>query len=644
MKKTLAFLAMVCPMLLMAQKRTPAIDSLEKLITAQKGEALASTYSNLTWEYRQVNREQAVAYGRKAIEQSRKIKSLPNIAQAYNDLGIIYFDKENYDTAIDLYAKSLEIRRQLKDESGTARLHNKIGIVYQKQGLLEQALEHQLKALTLFEKIGDEKGISYSLNNIGIINQNLGRYPEALKYHERSIAIKEKLGDTYGLISSYVNVANIYQQHKNYPRSESYFEKALSMARGLDDKEYLSTALNNFGQLYFQTNQFEKALPMIRESFVLRKTLGDTKGMVSCLINLGEIYTAEKKYDSAKIYLQEALRRGQIAINCAPEVNHALLSLSVLYEKSGNSLAALNMYKQYAGARDSMFSENLGQKVAEMETRYKTVENEKTIQEQQFAIQQKNYWLAAVISILMLSKLVIYWYYRRYRHRQKLKLQEEITRQQDLAARAVIFAAEEERQRIARDLHDGVGQMMSAAKMNLSAFESNIPDMSRQHQVSLEKIISLVDDSCREIRHVSHNMMLSTFSKKNLAEALKDFINKIDVNALNVHLYTEGLEHKLDPNTETMLYRIIQECVNNVIKHANATTLDITVIKDKEGITAAIEDNGKGFDTTDKEKISSMGMGLKNIHTRVEYLKGTIDIDSAPGRGTVISLQIPANS
>lgn len=643
MRKTFAFLAMVCPILLMAQKSTPAIDSLEKLIPFQQGEALASTYSNLTWEYRQVNREKSIAYGQKAIEQSKKTKSLPHVAQAYNDLGIIYFDKELYDSAIGLYSKSLEIRGLLKDEPGIAKLHNKIGIVYQKQGLLELALEHQLKALALFENNNDDKGISYSLNNIGIINQNLGRYPEAIKYHERSIAIKEKLGDTYGLIGSFVNVANIYQQNKNYPKSESYYKQALSMARSLDDKEYLASTLNNFGQLYFQTNEFEKALPMIRESLLLRKKLGDTKGTVSCLINLGQIYTAEKKYDSAKLFLQEALRKGQMAVNCAPEVNQALLAMSELYEKSGNSLAALNMYKQYAVARDSMFSENLGQKVAEMETRYKTMEHQKTIQEQQFAIQQKNYWLAAVIIILMLSKLVIYWYYRRFRHRQKLKLQEEITRQQDLAARAVIIAAEEERQRIARDLHDGLGQMMSAAKMNLSAFESNLPGVSPQHHASLKQIISLVDDSCREIRQVAHNMMLTTSTQKNLAEALKEFINKIDVNALNVHLYTEGLEQKLDPGTGTMLYRIIQECVNNVIRHAQATTLDITIIKDKEGISATIEDNGRGFETTGKEKLSSMGMGLKNIHSRVEYLKGTIDIDSAPGRGTVISLQIPAN-
>ncbi|MET0462912.1 MAG: sensor histidine kinase [Chitinophagaceae bacterium] len=640
MKKSLALLVMAYPLLLKAQQTTRAIDSLEKLIPSQQGAALSATYSNLTWEYRTIDRNKAIEYGNKAIEEARSSRSATSEAQAYNDLGIIYFDKEDYDTAVDLYTKAMNIRRQLKDELGIAKLHNKIGIVYQNQGLLEQGLSHQLKALELFEKHKDDRGTSYSLNNIGTINQSLGRYAEAIRYHEQSIAIKEKIGDSYGLAGSFVNLGSIYQLSKNYPKAETYYRNAIRITRESGDKESLSTALNNLGQLFSLQGDFERAKPFVRESLTLHTQLSDTKGIVNCLITLGDIYTGQHRFDTAGIVLNQALNMARKAVNCQAEETQAMLSLSVLHEKTGNNLAALEMYKLYSGARDSLFTERLGQKVAEMETRFKTVEHEKTIQQQQFELQQKNYWLAAVISILMLSKLLIYWYYRRYKHSQKIRLQEEISRQQALSAKAVIIAAEEERQRIARDLHDGVGQMMSAAKMNLSAFESNLPNTSKEHQSSLEKIMTLVDESCREIRQVSHNMMLTTSFKKSFGEALKDFINKIDHNTLNIHLYTEGLDQPLDASTEAMLYRIIQECVNNVIKHAHATILDISIIRDADGISATIEDNGRGFDT--KEKARSGGMGLKNIHTRIEYLKGNIDIDSFPGRGTVISLQIPA--
>jgi signal transduction histidine kinase len=208
-----------------------------------------------------------------------------------------------------------------------------------------------------------------------------------------------------------------------------------------------------------------------------------------------------------------------------------------------------------------------------------------------------------------------------------------------MATRAVLEAEEAERQRIAKDLHDGVGQMISAAKMNLSAVESGLNLQTAEQKLAFENIIQLVDDSCKEVRSVSHNMMPNALLKNNLAAAIREFIDKLDQRVIKVHLYAKGLEERLDLNIETILYRVIQECVNNVIKHSGADTLDITIIKEPAELTATIEDNGNGFDTSDKEKFE--GIGLKNMRTRVEYLKGTIDVDSAPGHGTVVALHIP---
>ena len=241
-----------------------------------------------------------------------------------------------------------------------------------------------------------------------------------------------------------------------------------------------------------------------------------------------------------------------------------------------------------------------------------------------------------MVSLSLLGTLLGISYYRRARLRQRARHQTELLRQQDAATRAVIEAEETERQRIAKDLHDGVGQMMSAAKMNLVAF-------GRAHGVGDEhdwdNIISLVDDSCREVRAVSHNMMPNALLKGSLAAALREFLTKVDGRALRVNLYTEGLDERLDATTETVLYRVIQECVNNVIKHAAAATLDVSVVRDEAGISITIEDDGRGFDPgigRDAE-----GLGLKNIRTRVEYLKGIMEVDSAPGRGTVVMLNVP---
>jgi signal transduction histidine kinase len=242
--------------------------------------------------------------------------------------------------------------------------------------------------------------------------------------------------------------------------------------------------------------------------------------------------------------------------------------------------------------------------------------------------------------LILLAGLLGYSQYKRFRLKKESQLQAEILKQQEMKAKAILEAEENERQRIAKDLHDGVGQMMSAAKMNLSAIESEINFTDESQKQSFEKIIALVDDSCREVRTVSHIMMPNALLKSNLPNAIHEFVNKLSNKSLRVQVYTEGLDEKLDSNLETVLYRVIQECVHNTIKHAGATTLDISLIRDKDGISGTIEDNGKGFDPADKENFE--GIGLRNIITRIEYLRGTVDFDSAPGRGTLIALHVPA--
>jgi signal transduction histidine kinase len=212
-------------------------------------------------------------------------------------------------------------------------------------------------------------------------------------------------------------------------------------------------------------------------------------------------------------------------------------------------------------------------------------------------------------------------------------------RQQEEATSAVLQAEEGERQRIAKDLHDGVGQLMSAAKMNLNAYRSETRFESAGQQKSFDRVIALIDESCTEVRSVSHNLMPNALLKRSLASAIREFISQLDQRQLAVNLYTEGLDQRLGQDIEAVLYRVIQECVNNVIRHAGASALDISILKDDKELTATIEDNGKGFDAG--REGAEDGIGLKNIRARIQYLKGTVEWDSAPGRGTLVAIYLP---
>ncbi len=624
---------------LVAQKNKTVIDSLEKMALVQKDSQLVQVYNELTWEYRLVNRDKAIQFGNKAIDEAKKTNYPKGLAQAYNDLGILLYDQEKYDSAIAFYQQSSQIRKQLNDGLGMAKLYNKIGIVFQKKGVFDKALENQLLALELFTKYKNDVGVSYSLNNIGILHQNMGRYDEAIKYQLQSIEIKERMKDNYGLAGSFVNIANIYKIKGDGEKATEFYNKAITISRAIEDKEYLANALNNIGALYNEKKKYKEALNAITESLQLRKELKDTKGQVSCMNNIGMIYQKQNRLDSSVAILQNALAIGKAAVNCLPEINQTYFNLSTSYEAMNNKEEALTMYKLYASTKDSLYTDNLGERFAELETRYQTLEKEKEIQQKNYIITKKNYWIIGFAGFILLSSLLAFSYYRRYKMKQEANMQKEVLKQQELSTRAVLQAEENERQRIAKDLHDGVGQIMSAAKMNLSSFENDLQFKDEEQKLSFERIISLVDEGCREVRSVSHQMMPNVLLKSGLGKAVAEFLDKIDQKVLKVNLHTEGLNEHIEATTEIVLYRVLQESVNNVIKHSGASELDLSLIKDADGISATIEDNGHGFDS--KHLSEKAGIGLKNMKARVEYLKGTIDFDSSPGRGTVVAIHIP---
>jgi two-component system NarL family sensor kinase len=712
MKKTiLPLLCLLLAIAVNAQRNKPIIDSIERVIKTQTDTTLVKSYSELTWQYRLVNRQKAVDYGLKAIALGRKLNFQKGLAQAYNDLGIIYYDKENYDSSILLYQEGMKIREQLHDELGMARLYNKIGIVYQKQGKFGDALYNQQYALALFEKTGDNIGISYSLNNIGILQQNLGRYDEAINYHNQSIAIKKKLNDRAGILQSYINVANIFKIKEEFDKAETYYIQAVDLARQIGNKEYLSNGLNNLGDLYSRKKNYAKAEQLTKESYELRASTNDTKGIASCLNNWGDILIELKKYDSADLVLHKGEQIAKNGVNTKSELILIYQTLSKLYERKGDATNSLDYYKKYAAFKDSLFNDGLSSKFAELETKYNTLEKEKLIQQQKSTLTKKLYELSQQnlqlsqnqlqiasneleiqrqnetileqrldstqheqriqslqkqgqiddleiknqkllvnkrnITIIVISILTVMFillgisFYRRYKLKKEKQLQEEVFKQQELATKAILEAEENERKRIAGDLHDGVGQLMSAAKMNLSAIEAEIPFANEDQRRVYAKAQVLVDESCKEVRSVSHNMMPNALLKSGLASAVREFLNQIDGRVIKVDLYTEGLSERIDANIETVLYRVIQESVNNVIKHSGANHLDISLIKDEDGIAATIEDNGKGFDISDRNKFD--GIGLKNIKTRIEYLKGTVEWNSSAGKGTLVAIHVPVS-
>jgi len=315
----------------------------------------------------------------------------------------------------------------------------------------------------------------------------------------------------------------------------------------------------------------------------------------------------------------------------------ALQIMSNAWEAKGNLLKSLQYKNEMLILKDSISNIEHKQTINILKDNYAAEKQAKEyiIQKAKIAKQQFIIIGISIVSIFIITILTLI--NKRKQYLLNTKMQSAILEHKSIAANAILEAEEKERKRIASDLHDGIGQMMSAVKMNLSGLATKINWQNTHEKNLLDKSIALVDESCKEVRTVSHNLMPNALLKSGLSSAVKTFLDRIDHQKLKVHLYTEGLEQRLNNNIEIVLYRAIQEIVNNVIKHANANHLDISLIKDTDGINCTIEDNGIGFSPT---KIQA-GIGLKNIKSRIDYLNGTVEWDTAIGKGTLVAIHIP---
>ena len=514
-----------------------------------------------------------------------------HIAQAY------YF-KGNYNAAAKYLYASVAVLETTPDKRSLANSYNGLAKLYRKTKDLPRSLENYDMAMNIFRSLKDSSGMAMIYNESGVVFEYAGQYDKAVERYRASLEIDERLNDQIGISYALSNLAGVYTMQNKFSEAEAYLKQSLAVRKAIKDNFQLALNFSDLGGNYLSAENFGKAKAYI-----------DSSNMIADAMSYPELKS--RNYEM----------------------------LAKVAEKQGDFKTALQYNQKKSALSDSLFNIEKSKQIEELNTRYETEKKESKIKEQQNQIALRNILMIAAVILVILGSLLVYAQYRRTQLRQQAKIQADTLRQQELAATAVIEAEEAERSRIASDLHDGVGQIMSAAKMNLSAFEHQASFTTDAQKRSFEKIISLVDAGCKEVRSVSHNMMPNALLKNNLAAAIREFTGKLDDSSLKVHFYSEGFDESFNTNIETVLYRVIQECVNNVIKHSGADTVDISLIKDKQEISATIEDNGKGFEMKDTQM--QEGIGLKNIRTRIEYLKGTVDFKSSPGEGTLVALHIP---
>jgi signal transduction histidine kinase len=323
------------------------------------------------------------------------------------------------------------------------------------------------------------------------------------------------------------------------------------------------------------------------------------------------------------------------------------------YASMGNTAEALRHLRIRTALSDSLNRARYDDQLARSEALYGSEKKERRIAEQEQALLlastederkslQRNVLVVSTVTLALLAFLL----FRILRNRKRLARQQkelydqqvdQILAQQELKSiNAMLDGQEKERDRMGKDLHDRLGSMLGGIKANMAALEDRVEVMRKDQQY--QKVNRLLDQTVSELRQISHDMAAATLSRFGLEKALKDLRDTLHISGhLQVELNTFGLDQRLERSVEIAVYRIVQELVSNVLKHARASELAIAVTRAPGRLSVVVSDNGVGFDS----KQPSEGMGLGNVRSRAAALGASLQIDSTPDKGTTVSVECP---
>lgn len=643
MKKLLLILSITIFSLLCIAQDVAKKDSLLNLLPEIKDDsARIMLLVKVSAIYAKGNFDSSLLYMNKAAELAAEKKSIACSPFINNGFFLLYYYNNNYKKAIEYAVKNIAIGEKKGDDKLLAKTYNNLASSYNESGNYKSAIDYSLKCLALTEKIKDSTG--FPIRNLTVSNTyyNLKQYDKSIFYSKRAIEFGKQYNNSFAVMMGLNNMAAAYSGKHKIDSAISLFEQQLGLAQKEEDTMTIYYALINLCQNNFLNNNqagVEKYFSMLKN---IVPEIHDKKTIAE-IYNVNALrYILRKEYTSAGKELDSGIAFAK------RENADAIGNLYQTYSKFYFIQNKIKEAEDYAYKYDSLQSaaniKELNFYIEDLGIQYETEKKETQIKLQQAELKQKsnlNYFLITGSTALFLILLLGYRNYRSRHKLQQTKIYELETEKHLSATEAVLKGEEQERTRLAKDLHDGLGGMLSGIKYSLSNMKENLI-MTPDNVQAFERSIDMLDSSIKEMRRVAHNMMPEVLVKYGLNIALKEYCSEIENSGVINASYQFVGKENTDPEqtTAVAIYRIVQELVNNAIKHAAARNVlvQLHIFETEKQLTITVEDDGKGFDSLTLN--NATGIGWRNIQNRVEFLKGKADISSAPGKGTSVLIEI----
>jgi signal transduction histidine kinase len=608
---------------------------------------------------------------REYLEQGRRDARRYPMILALGDFyeGWLYFDSD-HDKAAALFSKTEQAMARFKEpeayEFRAASLYNYALMRKADEGdaFVIDVLLNQ--AIPLSEKGHNKQKTAHFYSQLATLLMYNAQFDKAAIYNEKAVKLLEgHFPQSSALVLAYLSTTSNFIYSGKKQEAREALSKARAMLEGHPESVNYPLYYYNEGTWYVMAEQFDKAFVSLDKGISMARELKQAMVLQMLIFRKYNIFLERQQYSQGKQFLV-AVSKDTVFMSDANNRKTVYFQLSQLNANLGAMGDAYQSLLAYNKINDSLNNAQLKLKINTLEVKYRTAEKEKTISRLESAnkiatLSAKNNrlaaWLSGVAAIILLVIAAFSVYY--YRTNKKLSAQKEINHRQQLKEieqrqqlsniRAMMQGEERERERVARDLHDGLGGLLTGVKIDLSKIKDQATTETRL-QEQLSAASRQLDGAINELRRIARNMMPETLLRFGLEAALKDFCEGLESPGTEILLQCYGMEqHKLQANVQLTIYRIVQELVTNALKHAKANRILVDCIVDEEQVSITVEDNGTGFDP---QQVKSNGSGLSNVRTRVDYLNGKLDIQFAANTGTSINIQfhehatadIPLNS
>jgi signal transduction histidine kinase len=585
---------------------------------------LASAVNNLgIWMAIQSRFDEALVYFNQYRDINMELKDTIAVATATMNLGNVNNDRGNYEKALEYYLESASLLNasSVKRESTRANLYLNIALIYSENDEFDQAISNTKKALTIYEDFNNKEDIRDAYQNIGLFFDFKNEADSALYYYDLALELSRELGNDRNTADILMNIGVVHNKANAPEFALEYLLEAEELFLNQDEAQPVANLYNNIGASYYYLGRYDQAINSYKTSYDLATQTEDLETQSRASFGLAEAYAEVGDYRNAFEY-------------------------QVLYDT----------YK------DSLMNIDRAEVIEELITKYETEQKEAEIEllttkqaqsEAEIARQdaENRALFFGILALVFVVAGISGWFIYSNRKKKIIQQQKEALHQNEIESliekqslesiSSMLEGQEKERKRLAAELHDRLGSILSLVKMYFSSLDDDIKEKQPELYESFAEGNQILDDAFLEVRSLIKEMKEGKVSGNGLVKDVKDLLEKVKKLGIRVE-QDISLESDLDSMIEMNVLRVIQEALTNSLKYSKATLISLQ-LREEENLKLKISDNGIGFSkekgNDGRHELEHYGLG--NMESRIKLLGGTFSLNSISGKGVEIRASIP---